>query len=170
MENIQGHNRLPTLAIEIKTHLADARHHHMASVTSAIEAGSALLEAKALLPHGQWLGWLKDNCGLSVRVAQNYMRVARNRDALKNESDSYSAALEAVAKEADPFGGMEEWEVMAEVRAAGKALLAEVEARLAVATDVQEVLAVAELCKHVIEGEVERINRAQLALGALTVR
>jgi len=165
MENF-GSNRLPILAGEIKTALANVRQHHAATVASASEAGTALLEAKDLVGHGQWLPWLKEHCELSVRSAQAYMRLAKSKSAASAHL-TIDAALEAVAKEANPYAGMKEWEIMAEVRAVGRELLAETEARLAVATDMEELAAIAEICKRVIEGEVEVIMRAQRGLGLL---
>ena len=59
-------------------------------VRKGIEAGLALIEAKKLVGHGQWLPWLKENCGVSERRAQHYMKLAANRSkieaAMKNES------------------------------------------------------------------------------------
>jgi hypothetical protein len=43
----------------------------------AIDAGSLLIEAKAKLPHGGWLTWLKDHAKVGARMAQIYMRLAR---------------------------------------------------------------------------------------------
>ena len=40
-------------------------------------AGMLLIEAKKLVPHGEWLPWLKANCGTSERTAQAYMKVAK---------------------------------------------------------------------------------------------
>jgi hypothetical protein len=58
-------------------------------VRKGIDAGLALIEAKKLVPHGQWLPWLRDNCGVSERRAQHYMKLAANRlrieAAMKNE-------------------------------------------------------------------------------------
>jgi hypothetical protein len=42
----------------------------------AIAAGHALIEAKALVAHGEWLAWVKEHCGFSERTAQIYMRLA----------------------------------------------------------------------------------------------
>jgi hypothetical protein len=54
-----------------------------------MEAGAGLIEAKKLVGHGQWLPWLKENCGVSERRAQHYMKLAANRlrieAAMKNE-------------------------------------------------------------------------------------
>lgn len=43
-------------------------------VSRAIKAGELLKEAKAKLPHGEWLSWLKKQCELSQRTAQRYMK------------------------------------------------------------------------------------------------
>jgi hypothetical protein len=76
-------NRLPVLAGEIRaaheavetatrTSLAAAR----TSLERAREAGEKLIEAKKLVPHGQWLAWLRDNVTFSVSVAERYMHLA----------------------------------------------------------------------------------------------
>jgi len=46
------------------------------TLTLARAAGLALLKAKAALPHGGWLPWLRDCCPISERTAQLYMRIA----------------------------------------------------------------------------------------------
>jgi N6-adenosine-specific RNA methylase IME4 len=35
------------------------------------------------IPHGQWLPWLQEHCGVTPRSAQGYMKLARNRDKLE---------------------------------------------------------------------------------------
>lgn len=39
--------------------------------------GQRLLEAKEMLPHGEWLPWLTERVEFSERTAQNFMRLAR---------------------------------------------------------------------------------------------
>lgn len=39
--------------------------------------GLRLIEAKAMLSHGEWLPWLRENVQISESSAQSYMRVAR---------------------------------------------------------------------------------------------
>jgi N6-adenosine-specific RNA methylase IME4 len=63
---------------------------HQAAATSlkcgiehAITAGELLIEAKKHIPHGQWLPWLGEHCGITPRSAQGYMKLARNRDKLE---------------------------------------------------------------------------------------
>lgn len=39
--------------------------------------GRCLIEAKEMLPHGEWLPWLAEKVGYSQKTAQNFMRLAR---------------------------------------------------------------------------------------------
>ena len=43
----------------------------------AIEIGNRLLEAKELVPHGQWGDWLRSEFDYSQSSAQNFMRIAQ---------------------------------------------------------------------------------------------
>jgi hypothetical protein len=68
-----------------------AEHHHISlscnraseeqgnkSVQSAVIAGENLIAAKTLIPHGQWLNWIKECCpDLSEETCQRYMRLAK---------------------------------------------------------------------------------------------
>ena len=44
---------------------------------SILGIGQRLIEAKALLPHGEWLPWLAEKVEFSERAAQNFMRLSR---------------------------------------------------------------------------------------------
>jgi hypothetical protein len=44
----------------------------------AIDAGHALIEAKSLVKHGEWLPWLREHCALAERTAQLYMKIANS--------------------------------------------------------------------------------------------
>ena len=46
------------------------------AVTHAIECGLALIEARAILDHGEWAKWIEANCSFSYRMAAHYIRVA----------------------------------------------------------------------------------------------
>jgi hypothetical protein len=73
-----GDNSLPALAASIA---AAHRAHHASAVesaASAIEAGGLLIEAKALVAHGEWAAWLLANVGFSERTARRYMQLARS--------------------------------------------------------------------------------------------
>lgn len=56
---------------------AELQFFKVQTATGAIEIGKRLIEAKALLPHGEWLNWLKDEAGLSPSSASRFMRIAK---------------------------------------------------------------------------------------------
>ncbi len=67
----------------------------------ALKAGTLLLEAKAGLPHGEWLPWLGKNCpDISERTAQRYMRLAENLDDLGAKSATVADLTMRAAEEA----------------------------------------------------------------------
>ena len=52
-----------------------------------ITIGQRLIEAKAMLPHGEWMTWLSEKVEFSERAARRFMQLARectNRPALAN--------------------------------------------------------------------------------------
>jgi hypothetical protein len=76
---IKSNTGLDELAARVKTAHSAVRKAANDIVQQAIAAGLALTEARARHEHGDWLPWLKDNCGLSERTAYNYMLIASNR-------------------------------------------------------------------------------------------
>lgn len=76
-----------------------ARSSFESSLEHAIAAGEALVSAKALMPHGEWLPWLAANFRGSERHARNYMQLASNRQRVADlpPGESIRKALEAVA-------------------------------------------------------------------------
>jgi hypothetical protein len=93
-------NHLPVLAAEIMRAHAEARGAARMSLTHAIKAGEALIEAKGQLKHGEWLPWLKDKCELSERTAQVYMQLAAHGGQFSNTHDiadlTITGALEQI--------------------------------------------------------------------------
>jgi len=79
---------LTDLANRIKTAHADVRNAAKNIIRRAIDAGVALIEAKARVPHGEFLQWVEENCGFSERTAHNYMLIGANRDKLKSAIDA----------------------------------------------------------------------------------
>jgi hypothetical protein len=71
-------NRLPVLAAEIRRAHADVQEIAKTAAERAITAGKALIEAKELVKHGEWLPWLREHCAMPERTAQLYMSVARS--------------------------------------------------------------------------------------------
>lgn len=82
--------RKPSSSASLAEIAARIRLAHQAVATSlkcgieyAITAGELLIKAKKQIPHGQWLPWLDEHCGVTSRSAQGYMKLARNRDKLE---------------------------------------------------------------------------------------
>ena len=86
--------KLAKLAISIRASI-------QTSAAAAIEVGRKLIEAKALLPHGQWLPWLKDHVGISERTAQDYMALARDPNPQRAAGLSIRSALEQARSKTD---------------------------------------------------------------------
>lgn len=64
--------------------------------------GRCLMEAKEMLPHGEWLPWLNEQVELSERTAQKFMRLARewsNPSALADLGATKVLMLLALPKE-----------------------------------------------------------------------
>ena len=60
-----------------------------------MQIGGLLVQRKQKLPHGQFTKWVEENLPFTTRTAQNYMKVFRNKEQLKNEnvsvlSDAYN--------------------------------------------------------------------------------
>ena len=81
-----GSNSLPELAARIRAEHEATGDALKSSVEHGIAAGELLIEAKAKVQHGQWLPWLRDNCEMSERTAQLYMRLAKNREPIEIKS------------------------------------------------------------------------------------
>jgi hypothetical protein len=74
---------LAALARRINAEHAAAGASFRAGLLHARAAGDLLLQAKAQVPHGEWLPWVADNLRCSERTAQAYMRVARRWEELE---------------------------------------------------------------------------------------
>lgn len=69
------------------------------AVSRAIEAGLALLQARTLVVHSEWLAWLKENFHASRVTAWRYMSAAANRHKLQaNVSRVKHSTLTAAIK------------------------------------------------------------------------
>lgn len=67
---------LSSLAQRINEANQNAHDSSKKAIYYAIECGDALINAKSLVKHGEWQSWLKNNCEVSERTAQNYMKLA----------------------------------------------------------------------------------------------
>lgn len=61
-----------------------AREHAESAIDHAFRAGALLLKAKAQVPHGRWLPWLRENVKFSERSAQAYMRLAAKQESIRS--------------------------------------------------------------------------------------
>ena len=74
---ISGDRTSETIAAEIVAIREHTRGTLQAiAVSAAVEIGKRLLEAKSLVPYGEWGEWLKENLDYSERTAQNLMKLA----------------------------------------------------------------------------------------------
>ena len=67
----------PTETRDIETVTAEIIQLQQDAGNAIIGIGKRLIEAKAMIPHGEWLPWLAEEVGYSERVAQSFMRLAR---------------------------------------------------------------------------------------------
>ena len=92
-EVLPNNAALADLAGRINTEHKAVCEAAMTATQHAIKCGVLLTEAKSGLPHGQWLPWLKENCELSERTIQAYMRLARRYEELDGEEAQRVADL-----------------------------------------------------------------------------
>jgi hypothetical protein len=50
------------------------------SIDGAIRIGELLTECKKEVGHGNWMQWVKDNCGFSQKTANNYFKAYQRKD------------------------------------------------------------------------------------------
>ena len=67
MQSREYPTKLDELAADIAAEHEQAQQHFKTALEHAIAAGQKLIEAKALVAHGQWLPWLAENFPLACR-------------------------------------------------------------------------------------------------------
>jgi hypothetical protein len=82
---LEESNSLADLAARIQAEHLAVSAALKESVRHAIAAGELLIEAKAKVPHGQWLPWLESHCSISERTAQLSMRCTKNRAVIEDQ-------------------------------------------------------------------------------------
>ena len=94
-------NSLADLAARIRAEHEATSLALRRTVEHAMAAGDLLLEAKATVPHGQWLQWFADNCGpISERTGQLYMKLAKNRATIEKEMANPQSVADLTLNEA----------------------------------------------------------------------
>lgn len=92
---------------DIETITAEILNAKRAGGEAILRIGQALLDAKSMLPHGEWLLWLEERVDFSERAAQNFMRLTReysNPQTLADLGASKALALLALpANEREEF-------------------------------------------------------------------
>lgn len=88
-----GDYRLSGISQQINAAVHAAEDHAGHAVAAARNAGLLLLEAKSLVPHGQWESWIAANCTVAPRTAQAYMRLATKFTTLPAETATAVADL-----------------------------------------------------------------------------
>jgi hypothetical protein len=79
---------LKTLAESVNQHHRECEQAARSAIEHAKAAGELLIEAKAQIPHGGWLPWLRENAECSVRMAQNYMTIASSWALIESETNT----------------------------------------------------------------------------------
>jgi hypothetical protein len=95
---------LVDLVAEIRSAIEAFNNHTSAAVDAVIRVGERLAEAKKVIGHGRFLGWVAANCHLSERSVQDYLRLYEHRDQVRAKYAAGSAdfsmrsALKMLAK------------------------------------------------------------------------
>src|SRR3954447_19898437 len=83
---------------------AQIEAEHMAAIGSArsaighaVRCGQLLVEAKAAVPHGQWLNWVAANLSFGPRQAQKYARLATHASTEANATCEFASIDQALA-------------------------------------------------------------------------
>src|SRR5687767_3261346 len=76
-KHVTAASALDALAAQINEAHSACERSNRESVMHALRAGALLIEAKSQVKHGEWLPWVRANFAGSVRLAQIYMRLAR---------------------------------------------------------------------------------------------
>jgi hypothetical protein len=95
-------SRLEQLADEINSEHGKFRAAFKVTLGHALRAGLLLTEAKSEVGHGNWSGWVAQNCEFSMRTAQVYIRIASNRERVEEMLKSAGPAhlsIEGVLRE-----------------------------------------------------------------------
>jgi hypothetical protein len=103
-----GLSALPELAKQINAEHAACMLAAQDAVARAIGVGRLLAEAKGLVRHGEWSGWIEKHCAFGVRQAQKYSQAFHDRASIETQIrtpsshlTSLNRAIEVVAKPRD---------------------------------------------------------------------
>jgi hypothetical protein len=95
---------LTDLAARIRAEHKDFCTALRRSLRRAFNCGELLIEAKAIVSHGSWEGWVHQQCDFSLRTAQAYIKLSRHRDKIEAKAEdsaflTIDAALRLIDEE-----------------------------------------------------------------------
>jgi len=96
----QSQVSLEELASNIRAEYAQVCESFGNAMLHTLAVGRLLLKAKSAVDHGGWLAWLAQNCELSARTANRYMRLAKHPTPLLEGDPSRVADLSLRAADA----------------------------------------------------------------------
>lgn len=141
------------------------------AAVNIVRMGQLLIEAKAMLPHGQWGSWLKEKVEFSERSAQNFMRVAREYAANPQLVADLGSIRKAVALLDVPS---EEREAFAQEHDAATCTARELEEAIRDNAKLKEDLAIKDVALQTanscLEGRNEELAQARRELAELKSR
>lgn len=73
---------LADIAVKINAETTAAETSARSAMQHALAAGALLVQAKALVAHGEWQQWVEANCTIAIRTASAYMRLATRIETL----------------------------------------------------------------------------------------
>jgi len=89
--------RLANFIVETQ---GDIDHLLLGSLARAIEVGRALVKAKSILGHGNYSSWVSESlgprCGISIRTAQRYVKLANSERDLVERVAAHYESLESI--------------------------------------------------------------------------
>ena len=91
---------LPQLEVLVDKHFSEFQHLGRRTVEEAWRVGNYLRQAKGLIEHGGWLGWL-DERGVANQTANRFMQLSKLDIPQVGEFDSVQAALKQIAAPSD---------------------------------------------------------------------
>ena len=81
---------IASLATQIKAEHAAVKEAARSALAHAMKCGDLLIKAKTRVRHGEWLDWLKNECNVSERISQHYMKLAKHRREVEAKSEMIS--------------------------------------------------------------------------------
>ena len=106
------------LASQINQEHDACEQAYRSGLDHARRAGNLLNQVKIQIRHGQWLSWLAENCSISERTAQAYMRVDREWAKLEESATiadlSFRDALTLLSEPEEPTIQVVEAELVSE--------------------------------------------------------